>query len=95
MPGQSGYAVGWGALALINAGLAQGKSRSGLFWFVISLLLGPVATLLIVVLPMPGAEARPLGRADWVVLGIVLVVLLVLVVGLLAARAMAPMFVGG
>jgi uncharacterized membrane protein len=23
MPGQSGYAVGWGALALINAGLAQ------------------------------------------------------------------------
>jgi hypothetical protein len=34
MPAQSGYAVGWGALALINAGLAQGKGRSGLFWFV-------------------------------------------------------------
>ena len=95
MPGQSGYAVGWGALALINAGLAQGKGRSGLFWFVISLLLGPVATLLIVLLPMPGVEARPLGRADWVVLGIVLVVLAALVVGLLAARAMGPMFVGG
>ena len=31
MPGQSGYAVGWGTLALINAGLAQGKGRSGLF----------------------------------------------------------------
>jgi len=95
MPGQSGYAVGWGALALINAGLAQGKGRSVLFWFVISLLLGPVATLLIVLLPMPGVEARPLGRADWVVLGIVLVVLAALVVGLLAARAMGPMFVGG
>lgn len=26
----SGYVVGWGTLALINAGLAQGKGRSGL-----------------------------------------------------------------
>lgn len=25
------YAVGWGTLALINAGLAQGKNRSGRF----------------------------------------------------------------
>jgi len=84
MPDQSGYAVGWGALALINAGLAQGKGRSGLSWFVISLLLGPVATLLIVVLPMPGVEARPLGRADWAVLGVVLAVLVVIVVGFIA-----------
>ena len=84
MPVQSGYAVGWGALALINAGLAQGKGRSGLFWFVISLLLGPVATLLIVVLPMPGVEMRPLGRADWAVLGVVLAVLVVIVIGLMA-----------
>jgi len=87
MPVQSGYAVGWGALALINAGLAQGKGRSGLSWFVISLLLGPVATLLIVVLPMPGVEARPLGRADWAVLGVVLAVLVVIVFGLMAAGA--------
>ncbi len=43
-----GYAVGWFALALINAGLAQGKNRSGLNWFLLSLLLGPLATLLIV-----------------------------------------------
>lgn len=84
MPGQSGYAVGWGALALINAGLAQGKGRSGLYWFVISLLLGPLATLLIVVLPMPGVEARPLGRPEWAVVGVVLTVLVVLV-GLMAA----------
>ena len=84
MPVQSGYAVGWGAIALINAGLAQGKGRSGLFWFVISLLLGPVATLLIVVLPMPGVEMLPLGRADWAVLGVVLAVLVVIVVGLMA-----------
>lgn len=42
------YAVGWGALMLINAGLAQGKNRRGLNWFLISLLLGPLATLLLV-----------------------------------------------
>jgi hypothetical protein len=44
------YFAGWGTLALINAGLAQGKHRSGLAWFLISLLLGPVATFLIVIL---------------------------------------------
>jgi hypothetical protein len=44
------YVVGWGTLCLINAGLAQAKGRSGLLWGMLSLLLGPVATLLIVVL---------------------------------------------
>jgi hypothetical protein len=43
--------AGWGTLALINAALAQGKNRSGLLWFLLSLLLGPIATLLLVVLP--------------------------------------------
>jgi hypothetical protein len=42
------YAVGWGTLALINAGLAQSKGRSRLMWFIGSLLLGPIATFLIV-----------------------------------------------
>lgn len=54
---ESGFAVGWGTLALINAGLAQGKRRSGLGWFLASLLLGPIATLLIVVLdPAPASS---------------------------------------
>ncbi|UJL45175.1 hypothetical protein KFZ58_12215 [Virgibacillus sp. NKC19-16] len=44
------YVVGWGTLTLINAGLAQGKNRSGLNWFLISLFLGPIATLLLVTL---------------------------------------------
>jgi hypothetical protein len=44
------YAVGWGTLSLINAGLAQSKNRSGLAWWFVSLFLGPVATFLIVVL---------------------------------------------
>lgn len=40
--------IGWGTLALLNAGLAQSKNRSGLNWFLLSLLLGPLATLLVV-----------------------------------------------
>jgi hypothetical protein len=48
---QTSYSVGWLTLSLINAGLAQGKGRSGLAWWLISLLIGPVATLLIVLLP--------------------------------------------
>ncbi len=43
------YAIGWGTLSLINAGLAQSKNRSGLAWWLLSLLLGPVATFIIVV----------------------------------------------
>lgn len=47
---QQTFFVGWGTLALINAGLAQGKNRGGLIWFLLSLLLGPFATFLIVIL---------------------------------------------
>ena len=46
----SSFFVGWGTLSLINAGLAQGKGRSGLVWCLISLLVGPMATFLIVIL---------------------------------------------
>ena len=73
--GQSGYAVGWGTLALINAGLAQGKGRSGVFWFVVSLLLGPLATLLIVALPRPVESGAPMSRPEWVIALVVLAVL--------------------
>jgi len=44
-----GYAVGWFTLALINAGIAQGKNRSGLNWGLLSLFLGPLATFALVV----------------------------------------------
>lgn len=50
------YYAGWGTLSLINAGLAQGKNRSGLAWFLLSLLLGPIATFLIVFLSPARAE---------------------------------------
>jgi hypothetical protein len=47
-PNTSQYAVGWFTLSLINAGLAQAKGRSGLNWCLLSLFLGPIATLIIV-----------------------------------------------
>jgi len=46
---ENGYGIGWGTLALVNAGLAQSKNRSGFNWFLISLLLGPIATFLLVI----------------------------------------------
>jgi hypothetical protein len=49
----SEFAVGWGTLALLNAGVAQGKNRCGLNWFLLSLLLGPIATFLLVLLDKP------------------------------------------
>ena len=50
----SSAVVGVGTLALINAGLAEQKGRSRLVWFLLSLVLGPVATLLIVLLESVG-----------------------------------------
>lgn len=52
---ESEFFVGWGALALINATLSQikknasGKGLGGFAWWIISLLLGPIATFLILV----------------------------------------------
>jgi hypothetical protein len=43
-----GIGFGWGTLSLLNAGLAQLQGRSGLIWFLVSLFLGPFATLLLV-----------------------------------------------
>jgi hypothetical protein len=53
MDEKQAFYVGWGTLALINAGLAQSKRRSGLAWFLVSLLLGPIATFIIVVTDPP------------------------------------------
>lgn len=53
-PNGTEYVVGLGTLALINAGFAQTKNRNALLWFVVSLFLGPIATLLILL-----ADKRP------------------------------------
>jgi hypothetical protein len=52
------YAVGWGTLALINAGLAQSKGRSRAAWFLLSLLFGPIATFVIVVTDEPKSAVK-------------------------------------
>jgi hypothetical protein len=89
MPASSGYAVGWGALALINAGLAQGKGRRGAVWFLLMLLLGPLATLMIVLLPrqavdptvdIGGWRPRPFQRLDWIVLGVIVAAIIAILV---------------
>ena len=75
------FGLVWGTLALINAGLAQSKDRSGLGWFLASLFIGPIATFLIVILDKPARLYKPVPlfrRVFIKVLGVV-VVLLVLV----------------
>lgn len=42
------FYAGWGTLSLVNAGIAQGKGRSGLNWFLLSLFFGPLATFALV-----------------------------------------------
>ena len=57
------FVVGWGTLAMLNAGLAQSKNRKGINWFLLSLLLGPIATFILVALmrrlPDPTAADEP------------------------------------
>ena len=45
------FFAGWAAFSVINAGLAEKRRRSRLRWGLLSLLLGPLATFLILVLP--------------------------------------------
>lgn len=51
---------GWVLLALVNAGLAEQKNRSRWTWFLISLILGPIATFLVVVWARAGTPPPPL-----------------------------------
>ncbi|BBE24247.1 hypothetical protein MN0502_31300 [Arthrobacter sp. MN05-02] len=52
----------WFTVALINAGLAEQKNRSRWAWFLVSLLVGPIATALIVVWPAPARVAPARSR---------------------------------
>lgn len=77
----------WFTLSLVNAGLAQSKQRSGLNWWLVSLFLGPVATLLIVAWPpgTGGYAATPPGTMDRpqaVVIGAGILLFALLVIGL-------------
>lgn len=54
------FGIGWGLLSLMTAGIAQGKNRGGLNWWLLSLLLGPVALFALVAFcdKLPDPEAR-------------------------------------
>lgn len=80
------FSAAWFTLSLINAGLAQSKQRSGLNWWLISLLVGPLATLLIVAWP-PGTgsnDPRPgtMSHPQALVIGLGILVFALLVIGL-------------
>jgi hypothetical protein len=81
------YSAAWFTLSLINAGLAQGKGRSGLSWWLLSLFLGPIATLLIVASPSvePGTQEGRMTRVQAVIIGVIILVLFFSIFGLLAA----------
>ncbi|QGV65971.2 hypothetical protein [Clavibacter nebraskensis] len=54
---------GWLTLALVNAGLAEQKGRSRWNWFLVSIVLGPIATFFIVTwerVPAKGSAPHPL-----------------------------------
>ena len=61
------FFVGWGGLALINAALANIDGRSPLRYFLGSLLLGPLITLMLAITREAGNGIRPVdpwrGRA--------------------------------
>ena len=44
------FVVGWFTLSLVTAGIAQGKNRSGLGWWLLGLILGPLALLILLFL---------------------------------------------
>ena len=48
------YFVGWFTLSLVIAGIAQGKNRSGLGWWLLGLFFGPLALAILLFLdPAP------------------------------------------
>lgn len=89
------FSAAWFTLSLVNAGLAQGKGRSGLNWWLVSLLLGPLATLLIVAWPAiePGTQDQRSGtmsRSQAVIIGVVILIVALGVFGLTALSERVP-----
>ena len=94
MPGDYvSFSAAWFTLSLINAGLAQGKGRSGLQWWFISLIVGPFATLLIVAWPVlatgqPEFPPGKMSRNQAVVLGAVVLLVMFAIFGLANAAGL-------
>lgn len=52
----------WLALAIVTAGLAETKGRRRWIWFLLGLILGPIATALVVIWDRPAAVQAPPAR---------------------------------
>jgi membrane protein implicated in regulation of membrane protease activity len=88
------WALLWLGLALATAGLAEQKNRSRWTWFVLAVVLGPLATALVVVWPrVEGSRSPKLdllrNAADRYLLGAaaLLAVLIVSLAGLISVGA--------
>jgi hypothetical protein len=75
----------WLTLSLLNAGLAQAKKRPGLRWWLISLLIGPFATLLLVVWPPGDYTGEEWGwHTTWEQFGLIVAALVLVGLGIWA-----------
>jgi hypothetical protein len=82
----------WFTLSLLNAGLAQSKQRPGFRWWLISLLIGPFATPLLVAWPpgdhtgSPGdfAGPPPHWEVTWTHIGYAVLALVLAALGIIA-----------
>lgn len=55
----SGFAMGWGSLAMVNGAIAEFKGRSPVFWSFISLIGGPLCTFYLVYFATPYPVPTP------------------------------------
>ena len=81
------FSAAWFTLSLINAGLAQTKGRSGGNWWLLSLLLGPFATFLIVAGPAVTPrerEAEAMSPTRATIIGLAAILVVIAAAGLLA-----------
>lgn len=49
----------WLTVALLAAGFARSRNRSGWFWFLLTMFLGPISAFLLVVWPTLPNRAAP------------------------------------
>ena len=66
---RSEYAVGWGTLALLNAGLAQAKGKSGPAPTAITAATAPAASPAVAPPPAGGGDSGCAGDGVWAVAG--------------------------
>ena len=57
-------AIAWLAFAALTAFVANARGRSTGIWFLLGVVLGPLALVAVLVMPRPGEAAAPEAEAD-------------------------------